>query len=297
MMRKHKSSFFLVVILLLLVLACNLPSTKPDTPLNEVDINATLTSIALARNDPTTASPVQPADAPTITITPMIPLTNTPTIPMVNVSTATNCRKGPGIVYEYLTGLLVGEKAEVVGKYTATTPPYWVVKIDSYTCWLWGEYATVEGNTSSLPEMTPPPTPTPTVTNTPTSTATPVPSGPAFSLSFDGLANCSAGDDYAVLKWTNAGSVVFQSAKVEIKDLNTSLDLYGLALSNSPFGATSPGCGAGNSSLDLASTAYAAYYIGSPAPSGHNIRISATLCSQDGAAGDCVTRSVDATLP
>jgi hypothetical protein len=91
---------------------------------------------------------------------------------MVSVSVDTNCRTGPGIVYDRLTGLFVGEKAEVIGKFTSVSPPYWIIRKDSVTCWLWGQYASVEGNTANLPEMVPPPSPTPTRTPTPSVTPT-----------------------------------------------------------------------------------------------------------------------------
>ena len=87
---------------------------------------------------------------------------------MVSVSVDTNCRTGPGVVYDYLTALLVGEKAEIVGKYTSVSPPYWIIKKGNITCWLWGQYAIVEGNVADLQEKIPPPSPTPTFTATPT---------------------------------------------------------------------------------------------------------------------------------
>jgi len=99
---------------------------------------------------------------------------------MVTVSVDTNCRTGPGVVYDRVGGLLVGEQAVVVGKYSAGN--YWIINNpdSSGTCWLWGQYATVTGNTAGLPEYTPPPTPTPTITPTPTFTSTPtVPNAPA----------------------------------------------------------------------------------------------------------------------
>ena len=290
-MKKFKNIIYLFSVLTVAALACNIPSAQPEIalPPADVDVNATLTSIALMQNPP----PVQQEFTATATLTPTITLTGTPTIPMVSVSTATNCRKGPGVIYDYVTALLVGEKVEIIGKHTSVTPPYWIVKIGSVTCWLWGQYATVEGDTSTLPEMVPPPSPTPV----PTDTATSVPVGPNFSLSFNGLTSCSPGDDYAVLKWVNTGSVVFESAKVEIKDLDTSSGLYGPSLSNVPFGSTSPGCGVGNSSLGIGNTAYSAYYIGAPAPAGHKIRITVTMCSQDGALGDCAIQTLDSVLP
>jgi hypothetical protein len=54
----------------------------------------------------------------------------------------------------------VGQTAEVVGKNSSTN--YWIIKIPgnaSGTCWLWGQYATVSGDTSALAEATVPPTP------------------------------------------------------------------------------------------------------------------------------------------
>ena len=87
---------------------------------------------------------------------------------MVSVSLNTNCCTGPGAAYDYLAVLLVGEKAEVVGKYTSVSPPYWIIKKGLITCWLGGQYAAVEGDTSLLPEMVPPPSPTPPPSATPT---------------------------------------------------------------------------------------------------------------------------------
>ena len=176
-MKKNKGVFFLFSVLIVVSLACNLPSSRPiaaPSPVDSdggVDIDATMTSIAFTQtalqNQPA-APPVQSGFTSTITMTPTITPTGTLSTPMVSVSLDTNCRTGPGVVYEYLTVLLVGEKAEVVGKYTTVTPNYWVIKKDSYTCWLWGKYATVEGDISSLPEMVPPPSPTPTSTPTET---------------------------------------------------------------------------------------------------------------------------------
>lgn len=299
-MKKYKDLLFLFGILTIIALACNLPATTPTPP---VDIDATMTSLAFtqAASQNQNLPPVQPEFTATITQTPTITPTGTLSIPMVSVSVDTNCRTGPGVVYDYLDALLAGEKAEVVGKYTTVSPTYWIIKKGSITCWLWGQYATVEGDINSLPEMIPPPSPTPTFTPTSTltltATATNTPSGPSFSLSFEGITNCSPGDDYAILKWVNTGSVVFESAQTKIEDLDTAGILYGPGLSNLAFGAASPGCGAGNSSLGVGNTAYAAYYIGTPAPTGHNIRVTVTLCSQDNQLGDCETRTLDATLP
>jgi hypothetical protein len=80
---------------------------------------------------------------------------------MVTVSENTNCRTGPAVVFDLVGALLVGEQAVVVGKYTIGN--YWIINNPngSGTCWLWGQYATVTGDTLGLPEYAPPPTPTP----------------------------------------------------------------------------------------------------------------------------------------
>jgi hypothetical protein len=49
----------------------------------------------------------------------------------------------------------VGTKFTVVGKHAPTN--YWVIRLhDGRECWLWGQYATVEGNVNSLPDYNPP---------------------------------------------------------------------------------------------------------------------------------------------
>jgi hypothetical protein len=112
--------------------------------------------------------PQTPTPSPTPTLTPTITPTSTPPAPMVSVSIDTNCRFGPGDVYDYLGALLVGETSEVVGKNSGET--FWYIHNPDPPpefCWIWGHYAAVEGDTSQLPVLTPPPTPTPKVTPTP----------------------------------------------------------------------------------------------------------------------------------
>lgn len=172
-MKKNKGLIFLVSALAAAALACNFPSVT-TTP--TIDVYGTVTSmIALTQGVTQTPPTARIEFTDTAIKTPTITLTFPPSVPMVSVSVDTNCRAGPGIVYDRLAGLFVGEKAEVVGKYTSVTPAYWIVRIGSVTCWLWGQYATVEGNTANLPEMVPPPSPTPTFTLTPTITPTGTP--------------------------------------------------------------------------------------------------------------------------
>lgn len=178
----QKKSILLTSILLIFALsACNLPTNSPaesPTP----DLALTVTALAgggsQSQESATPGAPAGPAETATPQFTATTALTSTPSVPQVSVSTNTNCRTGPGVIYDQIDALLIGQTAEVVGK-NSGVPNYWVIKRinGSGTCWLWGEYATVSGNTSNLPEYPVPPTPTPTIT--PTATFTPTPVAPA----------------------------------------------------------------------------------------------------------------------
>ncbi len=153
-----KKIFIVGLITILGLSACNLPSQSPGTATAESDAAATATLLALTlatQNNLPLVTEI-PSSTPFPTDTPTITPTFTPTVPMVKVSVDTNCRTGPGVIYDRVGGLLVGEEAVVVGKFTPGN--YWVINNpdSSGTCWLWGQYATVSGNTAGLPEYTQP---------------------------------------------------------------------------------------------------------------------------------------------
>jgi hypothetical protein len=190
---RRKSSSYLVVIILL-VLMLSLPACDAGEPeisaegraqtliaetmaveyrvqtvVAETLVVSRLTEIA--QEEPTLIEVPESAftetPTPTITPSPTITLTPTPDKPMVSVSVDTNCRTGPGQPYDIIGALLVGEQAEVVG--AAVNGGYWIIKNPDRAgeCWLWANYASVVGETSGLPKLTPPPTPTPSFTPTP----------------------------------------------------------------------------------------------------------------------------------
>lgn len=192
-MRGLKSIFIITLLATLTLQACNLPEgvdpNAPDFDLT-VTANAAMIETALASGaqppaDLAQPNAVEPApagnEAPPATEELSNPAESsaTPTISQsgvtVVVSVATNCRSGPGQAYPSLYGLPVNVTAKVVGKNPSVTN-YWVIEIPNSnggTCWLWGQYATVTGDTSGLKVFAVPATPTPTVTPTPTFTLTP----------------------------------------------------------------------------------------------------------------------------
>jgi hypothetical protein len=167
-----KKNLLIISTALLVILACtfNNPTPTPEIPANNnsVATNVAQTLEASGLSLPSAALPtplhtITPTLPPTITFTPTVAFTATPSVPVASVSVDTNCRTGPGKVYDYIGALLVGEKAEVVAKNVSSN--YWVIKNPDANgnCWLWGYYATVAGNSNNLPVYAIPPTPTPSI--------------------------------------------------------------------------------------------------------------------------------------
>ncbi len=137
--------FAALIILSLGMLACNLPSNTATQP---ADLSSAMT---LAVQTIQAATQASPTSVPANTAPPAA----TPSTTTVTVSSATNCRTGPDPSYPLVLVFQPGATAEVVGKDTASN--YWIIKTPTGgTCWLWGAYATVQGNVAALAEMAPP---------------------------------------------------------------------------------------------------------------------------------------------
>ena len=163
-------------VLILAILACNVQTSQNNND-QQSGLALTITAQALIIQDSTNQAAIkhdneQISQISNNTSTPTP--TTAPSVPMVSVSAATNCRTGPSTDYNLVSSLDVGLTAEVVGKYSGGN--YWFIKTPNGAgnCWLWGQYATIIGNTDKLPEMFPPPAPptdVPTKKPTPTSTS------------------------------------------------------------------------------------------------------------------------------
>lgn len=183
-----KSRRFVIAasMLIMTALACTLGQAAPPA---EEDLPGTITAQALTLQAPS-STPAPPSQ------TPPPAMTNTPTVPEVRVSSATNCRTGPGIIYDLLWTMKPTDLTTVVGRHSPSG--YWIVnKPNGGTCWLWGEYATVSGNINSLPEFPQPPTPTA--------------SKPAAPENFKASTSCSPGQLFTTnihveLTWTDVAT-------------------------------------------------------------------------------------------
>jgi hypothetical protein len=225
---------------------------------------------------------------PTQTLTATLDFTPLPLVPLISVSVPTNCRNGPGKVYGMEGALLIGEFAEVFGR--DPTNNYWYIRNpDSGPdfCWVWGKYATLTGPALIVPVFTPPPTPTPTFTPLPTLTPTPFPAFEAEYTSFD---TCN-GSWWVEVKLKNTGSLPLKSVNVSVKDKATDVVLVNLT-----DGFTNmDGCLA-RTTKDV--IAYGdTYLLSAPAfnynPTGHELKVIITLCSDTGQKGMCATNKID----
>ena len=168
-MKTRSQSIVHLAILILFTLACGMENIQVVQP---PDLEATVTAQAVLiqqGGQPPAQDPAQPVVI-IITATPETGAAATPEGQVVQpvtggvtvtVSQITNCREGPSQEFNDIGALAPGQTAEVVGKDTKNN--YWVIKLPGdtgKTCWLWGQYATVTGDTSQVVDA---PSPTPGV--------------------------------------------------------------------------------------------------------------------------------------
>jgi hypothetical protein len=292
-MKKSTPILLLVTVLLTVSLACTVSGVPAPTQdinalgtaiMQTMIVAATQTSAAgfpVAIEDTVTPALVSPTFTPSLTpsatLSPTPAFTSTPAIPLISVSVPTNCRVGPGKVYDRVGALLIGQTAEVVGR--NLTGNYWYIRNPNQSnrfCWLWGEYASVTGNFGVLPVFTPPPTPTPI---------------PDFEADYGGLETCAGW--WVDLKLTNTGGVSFESVSVTVRDTETDIvvSMY-TDVFHDIDGCTDTFTKDRLNPGDSQTVSTAAFTYN---PTGHELRATVTLCSWDGQNGMCITESIKLT--
>ncbi len=290
-MKQGKFTVIAVLLGLALISACNLQIAGPTTEDAvgtavaktmgaQTDLaNIVAGTLAAMVTDTPSVTPTSPFTL-TPSLTPSPTLTPTPPMPMVSVSIDTNCRTGPGKVYDMTGALLVGQTAEVVGR--AADNQYWVIrdpKNPTNICWLWGYYATVTGNTAALPVFTPPPTPTPV---------------PSFNFSYNFWGQ---GPGYLCFKFDvkNTGSVTWESYAIT---LHNGAHATTATASSNEFIGYDNWCISTGSQLDLtpgetgtASVKTSIAYN----PAGETFDVTLKLCSENGLVGTCLSQTINFT--
>jgi len=229
-----------------------------------------------------------PLFSETPTVTETLPFTPTPTQPTISAKQNTNCRKGPGPIYDRVGALNIGQTALVYGRNSTST--WWYIenpnRPGSY-CWVWGGSTSVSGATAELPVYTPPPPPATATTTLPAS-------GVAFEISYVDKKKCS-GDWYAYFKIKNNGNKALESVAIKITDLNTDTTLSSTSYDN-PFLSGTGKCPPGNDSLDAGDSAYIAGFIGN-VPANHQLKAGITVCTEEALGGKCEFKAIKFFAP
>ncbi len=269
------SSFRLSCLLLTGILAltsCNMPANNPA-----VDV-PTQTDLPTATQPPVATETPLPSDTPTATATetPVSEPSETPTpeVPKAEVVRETNCRIGPGGLYDLVAKYPVGQALEVVAKDLGGG--YWFVRNPDKSeepCYLLAQNIKITGDTSALPQLTPLPSPT---------------AMPYFEVAFKKLDTCE-GQDYALFTIENVGSVPFRSVYIKVtspkgdsvEQVMNAFDLKTRCVLAKNIAPLDPG---------------ASGYVYSPpfTWSGHSIFKAVIMaCTEKNLKGTCVTQSVD----
>ena len=283
MTRRSAVSILLATAMVSMLAACDFKLPAPAMDLNlsvtrtleavATQVEATLRSVPSATPSETPTPPEADSATPTPTPVPS-PI---PESPAALLGENTNCRTGPGTVFDQDYTALKGALLEIVGR--TTVPKYVIVNVpgeSGHTCWLWTRYAEVRGDLTLLPISTPPPTPTPSV---------------QFKLNYSYLEGCVGWDPG--MKVVNTGSVTFRSARITAEDTVTSTTVQ---QSVDEFHKRS-GCAIDQSipQLDPGMTGYVYANTFVYDPTGHELEVTVKLCTGPGLSGTCVSRSIIAT--
>jgi hypothetical protein len=267
-----------------LLSACGLQTSQQAAIDATLTMNAldALVQATLAAREPTQPAPPQAPASQTNTPEPSLPQdtpTPTPTTgtnnPFALVNQDTNCRSGPGTVYDLTYAALTDAKLNIVAG--STVPEYVVVEIPGkpgQTCWLWTRYVSINGDISGLAKRSPPPTPTPSVD---------------FTLQYSGVNSCVG---WGIgFKLVNTGGFTLKSYKVSVEDTDTSLTI---SQSADDFDKHN-GCLVDTSipELNPGDKGYAYAYDFAYDPAGHNLKGKVTACTEPGLGGSCSTKSVN----
>jgi hypothetical protein len=204
--------FYFLGVMALVLSSCNLPVSNPvtETPSQLVQAMVASTETPDRAATQTSQAVLLPTDTAMVTATetplPEPTFTATPEYPKAEVNRETNCRLGPGGLYDLVATYQAGQMLDVVGMGLAQG--YWYIQNPDKAeeqCYLLAQNVTLSGDSSALPKFTPPPSPT---------------SAPYFEASFKKFDNCKG--DFANFSVENTGSTPFRSAYIKVTDTKVS---------------------------------------------------------------------------
>lgn len=281
----------ITVMLLILASGCTTAAPTPDmaaTIAVNVAVEQTMAALQTQTSLTETAFALQnPTETATPSPTPTSAYTATPEKITVSVSQDTYCRAGIFSKSPFVALMTAGQTYDVLAVDPDNKAYYVVEPNHTFTyCWLWGEFATVNGDVASLPVYTPQPLPTPTYTPT---------VGPDFTISYLDTKECPAGTYYFRFFIKNNGSKIWQTVQIDIKDnanagssshINTAFVDYNGCSAVTTESDLTPGEGANVAAFNNGQLAVN--------PAGHSVSAAFTLCQMD-SFGGCQTKSITFT--
>jgi hypothetical protein len=294
-MKNLKLAWIAPLIFMLALASCNFPLSGNGG--NDANISTIVAlqvaqtqmaqTLAVGQASPTSQQLAQePTFTPTITLTPQPSATPTLEGVWLTVVENTNCRSGPGIVYDLITTIKKDQKVQALARNPDNDYYYIQNPNGGGFCWLWDQYSTLSGNITILPVFTPQPTPTNTITPTP---------APGISLSYKGLITCMG--QYAINVYIkNTGSVTWQSVKMVVVDTDTASTFTHTLDSFRGYN----GCAMDLEQEDLTPGEEGVVSNVSPGqfgydPTGHKLKVTITVYSKNGLAGESFTSSIKIT--
>ncbi|MBN1678955.1 MAG: hypothetical protein JW966_01600 [Anaerolineae bacterium] len=118
--------------------------------------------------------------------------------------------------------------------------------------------------------------------------------GPDFAVSLSGFHPCAEWPTYVEFQIVNTGNITFESSQTGIVEKDTGKSIYSFLKNSRPF-TQAGGCPPGDESLPVGAVGHIAYNISSADP-GTVAVATIKLCSEDGATGDCVTKTFEFTI-
>jgi len=290
-MRKLHPLLLTAFTLLFATLACNLPSADTQVAVQDDDgaVEATVAvGVATVADQIQTEEPpvaeLPPSQTPTPSETPTVTPTSTSSVPMARVSQNTNCRSGPGTVYDLVYVFMIGDEAEIIARSSA--PNYVIIEVPDGSgdeCWLWMQYGEQTGSTDHLPERTPPPTPTPAPTATPEIN---------FTIGVENLNLCT-GEEYVFIRINNTGPIKLESGQITAKNQDTSQTV---SHQTNMFGSTANCISVAMAAINPGASGYSSAGF-TPPIAGHTINVTYKACAGDGLAEPCLTKSIAYDVP
>lgn len=268
----------LLTVALLVLSACNMPGANtPAEPTQTTEPpalppTATFTLTAAPTEIPPTDTPAPTA---TETPTPEPSATATPVVITAKVGRESNCRIGPGGMYDLVVTYQAGQMLEVVardlgGGYVFVKNP----EKPEDQCYLLANNVTISGDIAALPQFTPRPSPT---------------AAPYFNVSFRKFEACK-GVDFAMFNIENVGSIAFRSGYIRLTDpkadksVEQAVNAFDLMT----------GCIVAQNIAPLDPGA-AGYIHTPPMPwsRGNKLQVVVMLCTDKDLKGTCVTRTLE----